>query len=50
MAIEHYYNEGVSEETMWKEQFFYFEIEGNGILELDTEPTHWIPLPEPPKF
>lgn len=50
MAIEQYYNEGVSEETMWKEQFFYFGIEGNGVLELDTEPTDWMPLPEPPKF
>ena len=50
MALENHYNNEVSEETMWKEQFFYFKIEGNGILELDTEPTHWMPLPEPPKF
>lgn len=48
-AIEQHYDEGVSEDTMWKEQFFYFGIDGNGILELDTEPTHWMPLPEPPK-
>lgn len=50
MAVEHQYNNGVSEETMWEEQFFYFSLEGNGILEGSEKPTHWMPLPEPPKF
>jgi hypothetical protein len=50
MALENHYNNEVSEETMWKEQFFYFGLEGNGILEGSEEPTHWMPLPEPPKF
>ncbi|MCZ2084836.1 MAG: hypothetical protein LC112_11240 [Flavobacteriales bacterium] len=50
MAVEQLYKEGVSEEEMWKEQFFYFGIEGHGILELDTEPTHWMHLPDSPKF
>ena len=50
MAIEQLYNEGVSEEEMWEEQFFYFGIEGNGILEGNEKPTDWMPLPELPKF
>ena len=50
MALENHYNNEVSEDTMWKEQFFYFGLEGNGILEGSEEPTHWMPLPEPPKF
>ena len=50
MAVEYHYENRVSEETMWKDQFFYFGIEGNGILEGSEEPTHWMPLPEPPKF
>ena len=50
MALENHYNNEVSEETMWKEQFFYFGLEGNGILEGSEEPTHWMSLPSPPKY
>jgi hypothetical protein len=48
IAVEHHYENGLSEESMWKEQFFYFGLEGNGILEGSEIPTHWMSLPNAP--
>ncbi|MGV2452465.1 UNVERIFIED_CONTAM: DUF551 domain-containing protein [Ralstonia mannitolilytica] len=39
----------LSEEELFEVRFFYYDFGGNGILELDTEPTHWMKLPEPPE-
>lgn len=44
------YAEHLSEEELFEIRWFYYSLEGGGLLELDLLPTHWMNLPEEPKF
>lgn len=41
--------EGLTEDMLFAESFWAFDYDGTSRLENDLTPTHWMPLPEPPK-
>ena len=40
----------LSEEELFEVRWLYYSLEGHGLLELDTLPTHWMALPDEPKL
>ena len=45
---EQLYKDGMTEDSMFDYRFYYMDMSGNGLLELDTLPTHWMELPSIP--
>lgn len=45
---EHLYEQGLTEEDIFENRFYYYDMAGNGLLELDTLPKFWAECPKPP--
>ena len=45
---EHLYEQGLTEEDIFENRFYYYDMAGNGLLELDTLPQFWVECPKPP--
>ncbi len=45
---EHLYEQGLTEEDIFENRFYYYDMAGNGLLELDTLPQFWAECPKPP--
>ena len=42
------YEQGLTEDDMFNVTFYYFDMNGSGLLELDTLPQFWAYAPNPP--
>lgn len=42
------YEQGLTEEDIFENRFYYYDMAGNGLLELDTLPQLWAERPKPP--
>jgi hypothetical protein len=42
---ENLYEQGFTEEDMFENRFYYYDMTGNGLLELDTLPQFWADKP-----
>lgn len=45
---ENLYEQGLTEEDMFENRFYYYDMAGNGLLELETLPQFWAECPKPP--
>ena len=45
---EHLYEQGLTEEDIFEHRFYYYDMAGNGLLELDTLPQFWAVCSKPP--
>lgn len=45
---EHLYEQGLTEEDILENRFYYYDMAGNGLLEFDTLPQFWAECPKPP--
>lgn len=45
---ERLYKDGLTENDILDNRYYYFDMTGSGLLELDTLPTFWAYAPKPP--
>lgn len=45
---ENLYEQGLTEESMFENRFYYYDMAGSGLLELDMLPQFWADCPKPP--